>query len=60
MPDETQRAALENLDVLMLPIGGTYTIDTPQAEELIRSLKPRVAIAMHFRSMPAAVIMDYK
>lgn len=50
MPDETQRAALENLDVLMLPIGGTYTIDTPQAEELIRSLKPRVAIAMHFRT----------
>ena len=50
MPDKAQLAALENLDVLMLPIGGTYTIDTPQAEELIRSVKPRMAIAMHFRT----------
>ena len=50
MPDDMQRAALENLDVLMLPIGGFYTIDTPQAETLIRELKPRVAIAMHFRT----------
>jgi len=50
MPDDMQRAALENLDVLMLPIGGFYTIDTPQAEALIRELKPRVAIAMHFRT----------
>ena len=50
MPDEAQIAALQNLDVLMLPIGGTYTITTEQAEELISILKPRVAIAMHFRT----------
>lgn len=50
IPDEDQLAALQNLDVLMLPIGGTYTIDTPEAEALIAQLKPRKVIAMHFKT----------
>ena len=50
MPDEAQKAALKNLDILMLPIGGTYTIDTPEAEALIAELKPRRVIAMHFKT----------
>ena len=50
MPDAAQIAALQNLDVLMLPIGGTYTIDTPEAEALIAQLKPRKVIAMHFKT----------
>lgn len=50
MPNEAQLAALQGLDVLMLPIGGTYTITTEQAEELISALRPRVAVAMHFRT----------
>ena len=50
MPDEAQLAALAGLDILMLPIGGTYTIDTPQAEALIKQLAPRKVIAMHFRT----------
>lgn len=50
MPDADQLAALANLDILMLPIGGTYTIDTPQAEALIALLKPRKVIAMHFKT----------
>lgn len=50
MPNEQQKAALKNLDLLMLPIGGTYTIDTPEAEKLIAQLQPRRTIAMHFRT----------
>ena len=50
MPNDAQKAALANLDILMLPIGGTYTIDTPQAEALIAELKPRRVIAMHFKT----------
>lgn len=50
MPDAAQLAALAGLDILMLPIGGTYTITTPQAEELIKQLAPRKVIAMHFRT----------
>lgn len=50
MPNEAQLNALRGLDVLLLPIGGTYTIDTPQALELMRMLQPRHAIAMHFKT----------
>lgn len=50
MPNAEQMELLKDLDVLMLPIGGTYTIDTPQAEALIKALSPRHAIAMHFRT----------
>ena len=50
MPDEAIMAELAGVDVMLIPIGGTYTIDTPEAEALIREAKPRIAVAMHFRT----------
>ena len=51
MPDtDEQRAALSDLDVMLIPIGGTFTIDTPQAVKLIEAFRPRCAIAMHFKN----------
>ena len=50
-PDtDQQKAALSNLDVLLIPIGGVFTIDTPEAVKLIETFKPRCAIAMHFKN----------
>ena len=50
-PDtDEQEAALSNLDVMLIPIGGTFTIDTPGAVRLIQRFKPRCAIAMHFKN----------
>ena len=49
LPDtEAQREALSNLDVMLIPIGGHFTIDTPAAVALIETFKPRCAVAMHF------------
>lgn len=50
MPEEELSTALREIDVMLIPIGGTFTIDTPEAEALIARLKPRVAIGMHFRT----------
>lgn len=50
MPNEVQQRALEDVDVLLLPIGGTYTIDTPEAEALLLAVRPRHAVAMHYRT----------
>ena len=41
---------LRDLDLLLLPIGGTFTIDTPEAEALLRLIQPRRAVAMHYRT----------
>lgn len=41
--------ALEDLDILFVPVGGTYTLDAAQAAELMHLLRPRVIIPMHFK-----------
>ena len=49
LPDtDEQKEALTGLDVMLIPIGGFYTIDTPAAVQIIETFKPRCAIAMHF------------
>lgn len=50
MPDAAQAEFLQGVDLMLVPIGGTYTIDTPEAEALIRALKPRRCVAMHYRT----------
>lgn len=40
---------LKNLDVLLIPVGGTYTIDARQAYKLTQLLEARVVIPMHYR-----------
>ena len=36
-------------DVLMIPVGGYYTIDGDEAYEVCEQLKPRIIIPMHYR-----------
>lgn len=50
MPNAAQLAAIRGADLLLMPIGGTYTITTPQAVELIAQARPRTAVAMHFQN----------
>ena len=63
MPDAAQSAAIAGADLLLIPIGGTYTITTPQAVEIIRAAKPRTAVAMHFSNdlckMPIAGASEF-
>lgn len=43
-------SSINNCDVLLIPIGGYYTIDTQMALKLIDKIQPRVTIPMHYRS----------
>lgn len=45
-----QKERLRRVDVLMLPIGGYYTIDAHQARTLATPLFPRIIVPMHYRS----------
>ncbi len=36
-------------DVLLLPVGGNYTIDGAEAAEIVRHVSPSVVIPMHFK-----------
>ena len=44
-----QEEKISGCDALMLPVGGTYTIDAAAAAELVRRLHPRLVLPMHFR-----------
>lgn len=35
------------IDVLMIPIGGTYTVDAEKAAQVISDIEPRIIIPMH-------------
>ncbi|MCF7924123.1 MAG: MBL fold metallo-hydrolase [Candidatus Izimaplasma sp.] len=41
---------LKDLDVLLIPIGGYYTIDALKAKKICDLLKPKVIIPMHYRT----------
>ena len=43
-------AQLGPVDILMIPVGGYYTIDAEEATSAARSIKPRVIIPMHFKN----------
>lgn len=38
------------VDVLLIPVGGKYTIDAEQAKDYIDNLMPDIVIPMHFKS----------
>ncbi|MGN1001479.1 MAG: C-GCAxxG-C-C family (seleno)protein [Oscillospiraceae bacterium] len=41
---------LRDLDCLMIPVGGYYTIDPVTAKSIVDWLRPRVVIPMHYRT----------
>mgnify|MGYP000598557157 CR=1 FL=1 len=38
------------VDVLLIPVGGVYTIDAPAAAQVMRALKPAITIPMHYKT----------
>ncbi|MFC1983243.1 MBL fold metallo-hydrolase [Chloroflexota bacterium] len=45
-----EAAELGKIDVLLIPVGGFYTIDAATASRICDQLKPGVIIPMHFRN----------
>jgi L-ascorbate metabolism protein UlaG (beta-lactamase superfamily) len=41
---------IDNVDVLMIPVGGVSTIDASTAAEVVRQLEPSVVIPMHYQT----------
>lgn len=41
---------IDNVDVLLLPVGGGTTINAPMAAEIVRQLEPKVVVPMHYQT----------
>jgi len=47
---ERQIEEIGSVDVLLIPVGGYYTIDAKQAVEVMNQLKPKITIPMHYKT----------
>lgn len=46
-PEQMQE--IDNVDVLLVPVGGSTTIDAAVAAQVVRQLEPKIVIPMHFQ-----------
>ncbi|MCX8036182.1 MAG: MBL fold metallo-hydrolase [Candidatus Sumerlaeia bacterium] len=46
--------ALAPVDVLLLPVGGFYTIGPAEANQILADLKPRIVVPMHWKTAKTA------
>ena len=44
-----QLEKLEGVDILLIPVGGVYTIDGKKAAEVVNQIEPRIVIPMHYK-----------
>ena len=49
MLDDDQVEKIGSVDILFVPVGGTFTLDASMAWKVVKKLRPRVIIPMHFR-----------
>ena len=47
---ESQMEKLENIDILLIPVGGGLTIDGDGAAQVVRAINPRIAVPMHYKT----------
>ena len=45
---DEQLEKIDGIDVLMIPVGGKYTIDSSGAQKVISEIEPKIVIPMHY------------
>lgn len=56
--DEALAAQIGNVDVLLVPVGGVFTIDAVQARQLANMLKAKAVIPMHYKTPALSFELD--
>lgn len=46
---DKQLEEIDGVDILFVPIGGTYTLDSKKAAELVHKIEPTIIIPMHYK-----------
>ena len=49
--DATDEAKAVKCDIAMVPVGGTYTMDAKAAAELVNTIRPDIAVPVHYGSI---------
>lgn len=63
IPSEELYKKIEGVDILMIPVGGNFTIDANEALKICERVSPNIIIPMHFKteftSMKIATVDDF-
>ena len=51
-----QMSAIGRVDVLLVPVGGNFTINAAEAMEVRKQLNPAITIPMHFRTQSMGLL----
>jgi len=61
--DEETVEKIGDIDILFIPVGGTFTLDSKKSWKVINKIKPKIAIPMHYKigglSLPIADIEPF-
>ncbi len=52
------REQISQVDILMVPVGGIYTIDAEEAAEVVSELEPKLVIPMHYHVQGLKLKLD--
>ena len=55
---KAQVEEIGKVDVLLIPVGGTFTLDAEGAVEVVKQLSPRLVIPMHFKTPEVSLPID--
>lgn len=58
VPDGRQVAEIGRVDVLLLPVGGIFTVDAKEAHQTVSLLKPSVTVPMHYKTSAMSFNID--
>jgi L-ascorbate metabolism protein UlaG (beta-lactamase superfamily) len=50
-----QVGELANVDILLIPVGGNYTIGAEAAAKVVEQIKPKVVIPMHYKTADCTI-----
>ncbi len=56
--DNKQLEKLVGTDILLIPVGGKYTLDATKAVEVVSQIEPRIVIPMHYKVAGSKVDVD--
>jgi L-ascorbate metabolism protein UlaG (beta-lactamase superfamily) len=55
---DEQLEKIDKVDVLMIPVGGEYTIDSTGAQKIIAQIEPKIIIPMHYALPKLKIKLD--
>ena len=59
IPEESFLETIGEVDILLVPVGGIYTIDAEEAFQLVKKVEPAIVIRMHYGTGKLAPVSEF-